>query len=43
MGSEFASDGLSSDRFFGSSSLYYLGLVLASGLLGKQSAEDFCF
>jgi hypothetical protein len=43
MGSEFASDGSASDRFFGSSSFCYLGLMLGSGLFGQQSAENFCF
>jgi hypothetical protein len=40
MGSEFASDGGKSDRFFGSSSLCYLGLVLAPGLLSQQLAQN---
>jgi hypothetical protein len=43
MGSEFASDGGESDCLFGSSSLCCLGLVLAPGLLGQQSAENFRF
>ncbi len=43
MGSEFASNVVLSDRLFGSSSLYCLGLVLAPGLLGQQPAENFCF
>ena len=41
MDSEFASDGLTSDRLFDSSSLYYLGLVLASRFLSVRLAQDF--
>jgi hypothetical protein len=40
MGSEFASDGLSSDRILGSSSFHYLGLVLAPRFFSQQLAQN---
>jgi hypothetical protein len=43
MDSEFASDCLTSDRLFDSSSLYCLGLVLAPRFLSQQPAENFRF
>jgi hypothetical protein len=43
LGSEFASDDNESDRLFGSSSLYCLGLVLAPRFFSQQFAENFRF
>jgi hypothetical protein len=40
MGSELASDGSESDRFFGSSSFCYLGLVLASRFFSQRLAQN---
>ena len=42
LGSELASDGGKSDRFFSSSSFCYLGFVLAPRFFGQQLAEGFC-
>jgi hypothetical protein len=39
--SEFASDGNASDRIFGSSSLYCLGLVLAPRFFSQRLAQNF--
>jgi hypothetical protein len=40
LGSEFASDGNESDRFFGSSSLYFLGSVLAPRFFSQWLAQN---
>ncbi|MEG3849821.1 hypothetical protein QT971_21020 [Microcoleus sp. herbarium19] len=40
--SEFASDVIQSDRLFGSSSLYFVGFVLAPRFLSLRLAQDFC-
>jgi hypothetical protein len=40
LGSELAPDVGKSDRFFGSSSIYSVGLVLASGFFGQQLAQN---
>jgi hypothetical protein len=40
MDSEFASDGGESDRIFGSNSLGYLGIVLASGFFSQWLAQN---
>jgi hypothetical protein len=41
LGSEFAPNGGESDRVFDSSSIYYLGLVLASRFFGQWLAQNF--
>jgi hypothetical protein len=40
LGSKLASDGNESDHLFGSSNLYYLGLVLAARFFSQQLAQD---
>lgn len=42
MGSEFASSGNEGDRFFGSSSFYFVVSVLAARFLGQLLAQNFC-
>jgi hypothetical protein len=40
LGSEFASDGFSSDRLFGSSSIYFVGFVLAPRFFSQWLAQN---
>jgi hypothetical protein len=40
LGSEFASDGDKSDRLFGSSSIYFVGTVLAPGFFSQRLAQN---